>query len=451
MTPDAIKTPGEAAEETDPAAPADPAPTSEAAPEPRAGRQPVVVARWVQLVLLPVGLLALWAMARAAGTVLLIFLVGAVIALVLNPLVELLRRTRLPRGLCVLVVYLGFFAGFAGLVALLVDPVSNQVANFQRDVPHLVNDANSSLANFQSYLDRHHIGIHLQKPGQTALQTLQRNFLRGSGSLVSFTRDLLQRLAEGAFAVVLVLVISVYMLLYGPAIGRLVRSVVPRGDGSPDDDYPLQVQKAVFSYVRGQFLFSLIMGTTAGVALWIFGAVGIFPEGRTYALAFGAFFGLMELVPYVGPVLGALPPVLVALFGDPLTAVWVALLFVGLQQIEGHIVAPQVFGHSLRINPLLIIFALLFGTQTYGIIGALISLPIAAVARETAVYLRRHLVLEPWNTPAAGALATATAPPPPVVVGSARACPECGRPAGDDDAYCRTCGAGLALGVSTPG
>ncbi len=69
----------------------------------------------------------------------------------------------------------------------------------------------------------------------------------------------------------------------------------------------------------------------------------------------------MELIPYLGPFLGALPPILVALFTDPISAVWVALLFLGIQQLEGHIVAPQIFGHTLRINPLLVIFALLLG------------------------------------------------------------------------------------------
>ena len=112
----------------------------------------------------------------------------------------------------------------------------------------------------------------------------------------------------------------------------------------------------------------------------------------------------MELVPYVGPILGAMPPVLVALFTNPITALWVALLFVGLQQLEGHVVAPQVFGHTLRINPLLVIFALLLGLQIYGIVGALIALPILAVLRETAVYLSRHLTLEPWDRGRSGLL-----------------------------------------------
>ena len=140
------------------------------------------------------------------------------------------------------------------------------------------------------------------------------------------------------------------------------------------------------------------MGTSAGVALWIFGAIGIFPDGRTYAFAFGVFFGLMELIPYVGPLLGALPPIIVALAQDPLMAVWVALLFLALQQLEGHVVAPNIFGRSLRLNPLLVIFALLLGGEIYGFVGALVALPIAAILRETVVYLKDHLVFEPWGT-----------------------------------------------------
>jgi predicted PurR-regulated permease PerM len=138
------------------------------------------------------------------------------------------------------------------------------------------------------------------------------------------------------------------------------------------------------------------MGTTAGLLLYLFGVLGIFPPGSTYAVAFGAFFAFMELIPYIGPFLGALPPILVALFTEPIQALWVALLFLGIQQLEGHVVAPQIFGHTLRINPLLVIFALLLGFQLYGIVGALVALPIVSVLRETVVYLRRHITFEPW-------------------------------------------------------
>jgi predicted PurR-regulated permease PerM len=80
----------------------------------------------------------------------------------------------------------------------------------------------------------------------------------------------------------------------------------------------------------------------------------------------------------------------------------VVLLFVALQQLEGHLVAPQIFSHALRINPLLVILALLFGDAIYGVIGAIVALPVAAVLRETILYLRRHVVLEPWRVPGSG-------------------------------------------------
>jgi predicted PurR-regulated permease PerM len=372
---------------------------------------PFVVPRGVQLVLLLVALLAAWAVARAAGPVLLVFVIAGVIALILNPLVKLLERRGLPHGLAVFAVYIGLLAALVGVAGLLANPVSNQVQNFQTDLPQLVDDATESLDDLQRWLDDKGIDIRVKDQGETALDTLERKVLRGSGDVVSFSRDVLQRLVEASFALILILVISVYMLVYAGEIGNVVRSVMPRGAGTPDDDFPLRVQRAVYQYVRGQLLFSLIMGTTAAVALWIFGLLGIFPDGKRYALFFGAFFGLMELIPYIGPVLGAVPPILVALFDNPISAIWVALLFLAIQQLEGHVVAPQVFGHSLRINPLLIIFALLFGGQLYGVVGAFVALPLAAILRETVVYLRRHVVLERWPSPAAPS-APPEVPPP---------------------------------------
>ncbi len=358
----------------------------------------VVVARWVQLVMLPLAVLGLYALAHAAGTVLLLFVVAAVIALILNPLVAFVQRARMPRTLAVITVYAAFFTLIPLVGFLAAGPIADQARSFANDVPGLVEDTNASLDDLQQFFDDKGIDVQIKGDSDSALASLQDRLVEGSGEIVSFTGDLLRTLVELSFYMILVVVLSIYMLIYGPRIGELVRSIMPPGDGTPQDDYPTRVQRAVFDYVRGQLLFSLIMGTSAGVALWIFGVLGIFPEGKTYALAFGVFFGIMELIPYVGPVLGALPPILVALVQDPLTAVWVALLFVALQQLEGHIVAPNVFGHALRLNPLLVILALLLGGEIYGLVGALIALPIAAVLRETFDYLRRHLIFEPWGT-----------------------------------------------------
>lgn len=371
---------------------------------------PVVVARWVQLVMLPLCVLALYALARAAGVVLLLFVVAAVVALILNPLVQLVSRGRLPRTLAVVAVYSVFFTAIPLVGFALSDPVSSQATSFARDVPGLVDGASRSLDDVQRFLDDKGVDVQIKGQTDSALASLQRSVVEGSGEIVAVTGELLGRLIELSFYVILVIVLSIYMLIYGREIGALIRKVMPPGNGTPADDYPTRVERAVYGYIRGQLLFSLIMGTSAGVALWIFGALGIFPAGQTYAFAFGLFFGLMELIPYVGPVLGALPPIIVALAQDPLTAVWVALLFLALQQLEGHVVAPNVFGRSLRLNPLIVIFALLLGGELYGFVGAVVALPIAAVVRETVVYLKEHLVFEPWGT--ASPLIVAQAPPP---------------------------------------
>ena len=404
----------------------------------RAPVQKVVVPRWVQLVALPLLVLAVYALARAAGPVLLIFTIAAVIALILNPLVVFVERRRLPRGVAIFVVYAGFFLVLAVAGALLANPIADQVNAFRDDVPSIVDSANERLADLQDSFDERGIDVELQAQGETALETLQDRVVGGTGEVVSFGTDLLETIVRAGFGLILVFVISIYMLLYGPRIGAVVRSVMPPGDGSTADDYPTRVTRAVAGYVRGQVLFSLAMGTGAGVSLYLFGVVGIFPEGKTYALAFATWFGCMELIPYVGPILGAMPPVLVAFFGDPLTGLWVALLFVALQQIEGHVVAPTIFGHTLRINPLFVIFALLLGGEIYGIVGALVALPILAVVRETIAYLAEHLELEPWGAQEPVGLLTAARG-----AASQRTCPECDAPAQAQDVFCPRCGAPL--------
>jgi len=329
--------------------------------------------------------------------------VAAVVALGLNPVVEALakplRKIHLPRGLAVLLVYLALVLVLLGVGLLLVNAIANQVESFQRNLPNLVDQANKSLADLQKTLNDNGMKVEITSQGRTALQTLQDNLSQSTGDIVSSARDILGTVVEGAFGLVLTIVISIYMLLYGPRIGAFVRRVLPQGDGTPDDDFPRRAQKAVFNYVRGQVAFSLIMGFSAGIVLWFLGVVGIFPDGQRYALFFGAFYGVMELVPYIGPILGGAPPAIIALFQDPLSGLWVILALIALQQLEGHVVAPQVFGRTLRINPLLVLAALLIGGQLYGIVGAFVALPLAALARETVLYLRRHLVLEPWGTP----------------------------------------------------
>jgi predicted PurR-regulated permease PerM len=440
------------ADPPDPEGEPDPEAVQEGGPvgeEPEHGEQPpalraappVVVPRWIQLVVLPLALLGLWALARAAGSVLLILIVAAVVSLILAPIVRLLERW-IPRGLAILLVYLGGFAVLAGIGVLLASPVTTQITRLQHNLPEIIRHANHQLDNVQTFLNQHGINVHIKQQGHSALDTLQKDVLKRSGDIVSFSKDLLSQVVTTGFDLILILVLSIYLLVYGRNIGELVRRIMPPGDGTPEDDYPMLVQHAVSGYVRGQFLFSLVMGGSAAICLEVLGLIGVFPAGKDYGIFFGAFYGLMEFVPYIGPIVGPIPAILVALFENPITAVWLVLLFVALQQLEGHLVAPQVFRISLRINPIVIILALLIGFKLYGIVGSLVALPVIAVIRQTVLYLQRHLVLEPWGPQGLG-LGLLSAPGP-------HRCPDCGAPASGGDAYCRACGASLEPRVTAP-
>src|SRR4051812_45429148 len=123
----------------------------------------VIVPRWVQLVMLPLAVLLAWAVLRSAGPVILLFTIGGLVALLLNPFVGLLRRAGLPRGFAVLVVMLALVCAVTGLGLLLANPISSQVSAFQHSVPGIVDDANASLSDFQDWLDRNGIDVQVAK------------------------------------------------------------------------------------------------------------------------------------------------------------------------------------------------------------------------------------------------------------------------------------------------
>jgi predicted PurR-regulated permease PerM len=199
----------------------------------------------------------------------------------------------------------------------------------------------------------------------------------------------------------LVVVVSIYLLLDMQRLTDAVdRRFPPRGRGG----LIVRMEQAVASYVKGQFLVSLIIGVSVGVGLWILGTVGLMPNGQKYAAAFGAWAAFTELIPYLGPWLGAAPPVIYALVQDPLSALWVALMFLGIQQLEGHVVVPKVMGNTLRLHPLLVIFGLLAGGEIYGFAGILVALPLLAAGRAAWEFFSERVVFEKWTVDGGGPL-----------------------------------------------
>ena len=366
------------------------------------------VPRWVQLVALPLTLLLLWAVAGAVRHVLFLFLVALLIALLLNPLVRGLGKAWIPRSAAIVLVYLTFVAALALVTIVLATIVVQRTKTATHRVDHYFTvqsghpartGAEHDLARFQAWLDRNHLSsIHVQKQGDKFLNQVGLNDVKKyTGRALNWAEGAGVAVVTLLFDVFLVVVVSIYMLLdiqrWSEAINR---RFPPRHAGDPG--LIGRMEQAIASYVRGQLFLSLIIGVSVGLGLWILDLVGLVPHAGKYAAAFGVWAGITELIPYIGPWLGALPPVLYALVvAGPLPALWVALLFLGIQQLEGHVVVPNVMGRSLRLHPLLVIFGLLAGGEIYGFPGILVALPLLAAGRAAWEFFQERLDFEPWT------------------------------------------------------
>jgi predicted PurR-regulated permease PerM len=377
-----------------------------------AGRPPrIEIPRWIQLVGLPLALVLAWILVTAAGHVVFVFGVAALAALLLDPVTRGLVRLRLPRGLAVAVVYLSFLAA----LGLVIFAVATSVAGQTTTAATRLNDyfthpragtgqtsADRDVDRLQHWLNTHHLKtVKVQQRGHHLVRQIRRRDIgKYTHRVVTFAEGAAISIGRTLFALVLLLVISIYMLLDTPRLVRAVDRRFPPRPGEPS--LVLQIEHALASYVRGQVLLSLIIGASAGVGLWIFATAGLLPNAAQYALVFGAWVALTEIIPYLGPWLGAIPPLVYAAVVHPLSAVWVAILFLAIHQLEGHVVVPKVMGSALRLHPLLVIFGLAAGAEVYGLPGALVALPTLAAGRAVWEFFADRIVLQPWAAPAPG-------------------------------------------------
>jgi predicted PurR-regulated permease PerM len=363
------------------------------------------IPRWVQLVVLPVLLVFAFLLARTLGHVIFLFLTAAVNAFTLNPLVRDLTRLRLPRGLSVAVVSIVFAAAVIGLLVALGTVVVSETRTAAERIDNYLTEESATtgktgvevdIDRLQAWLDDHGLeGIRIEKQLDDVTQSI------GAGDVSRYAQDAIS-FAQGAavsvilliFSVVLIAVISIYMLLDMPRLEASIDKRFPPANGPP---LTQRIERALWGYVRGQVILSLVIGTSAGVGMWVLGKTGLVDGADRYALLFGVWTAFVEVIPYIGPWLSAVPPAIYALFVDPIGVIWVAALFVFIYQIEGHVVVPKVMSNALRLHPLLVIFGLLAGGELYGIAGVLIALPTMAAGRAIWEFFRERIELDAWE------------------------------------------------------
>ena len=367
------------------------------------GRPTIQIPRWIQLVGLPVLALLAWSLAGTLGHAIFLFLTASVIAFLLNPLVRELGRSRIPRGFAVAVVYLFFAAamtvGIVAVVTIVVDQAqsaADRVDAYLTDEPGRSGDSafDRDVADVETWLRGHGVDVELRD--QLDQWVADVNVSDLTQEAISFAGGAAFGVVQLLFSIILIVVISVYMLLDMAKLEAGIDRRFPPHGGEP---LTLRIERALGGYVRGQVLLSTIIGASAGIGMWLLGVLDLVPGADEYALLFGLWTAVIEVIPYIGPWLSAVPPAIYALVVDPISVLWVAALFVFIYQVEGHVVVPNVMASALRLHPLLVIFGLLAGGELYGIPGVLVALPTMAAGRAIWEFFRERVDLESWDEP----------------------------------------------------
>jgi len=386
----------------------------------------------VQLVGLPLVLVFVFLFATAASRAVLIFLVATLIALLLNPIVRQLSRLHAPRTIVVFVVFGLFALGVTVLSVAVANILVDRVGALQEDIPRYYEELDGRIDAAQQRIDDRGWHVDLRDQADRFVAGLEDRSSEITGDALDFGQEFLRTAAEAMLSVIAVIVITIYMLLDAPRIGRFVSGAFPRDTGV-DRLFP-RLERSLFNYVRGQTLTSLVMGFSAAGGIWLLAGIGVWEEGRELAAAFGVIVALTQFAPSIGPIIGSIPPLIASSLDGPGAALGVLLLFVLLHQIEGHIVVPKLLGAAIAVHPLLVIFAVLAGAQLLGAGGILLALPLLAVLRELVFFARERFEFGAWprggmvpSIPALAGAAASTSPIPPADTPGSSAPPQAER------------------------
>jgi predicted PurR-regulated permease PerM len=301
--------------------------------------------------------------------ILLLIYVSALFAIGFSPVVRLLERQRLPRigayqvprAVAILVVYLVILGVVVGIGFLVLPPLVRQARQFTADLPRLIEQAQRYL------LER---GI-IQEP-ITWPQIIQQ--VPGAGiDAVGTVMAALWGFVGGVVGVLTILILTFYFLVEADTIFRTFVRLFGPERRPRVAAVSIEITRTVSAWLGGQLLLAAIIGTTAGIALWLMG-VPYF-----YVLAVIAAIG--EMIPVIGPLLSAVPAVAVAFSVSGKLGLGVIVFFVLQQQIENHVLVPKLMERQLGVSAVTVIIALLVGSTLLGIVGALLAVPTAAIAQ----------------------------------------------------------------------
>ena len=331
-------------------------------------------------------------------------ILALIIVYLLNPVVSLLERKGLRRGLATFLTYLTILSAVGVGLAFLIPVVSHQAVEFGKSLPAFLEKAQQDLINFARNL-----GLTVHGHNLFASFGPKGQFSTFVGRITSIGVGVL----HVVLTLVLGIVIGFYLLMDLPKIRKGIKGAVPRGRRAEVQEIGRKLSVAVGGYFRGQLLVAAFVAAAS--------MLGLYLVGLPYWAPVGLIAGLFNLVPLIGPFIGAIPALFIAFTtshtgGGPIhldpgwpLAVGASVVLLIVQQIDNHVVSPNVVARTVKLHPLTVMISLLAAGTLLGLWGLLLVIPVVASAKILMVHYWDTRMVWPPDEPDAGAAAPAEA------------------------------------------
>jgi predicted PurR-regulated permease PerM len=290
-----------------------------------------------------------------------IIFVSLIFASAIEPMVESLEKLKIHRSLAIILIYLALFIIIGLTIYLIIPPIINESKSLGNDLPRYANQISQFFFKIQNYTERNNWPFDVKDAFNglaSALQSASQNLI-----------GTISNLFGGLFSFFLILVMTFYMTMEEGSFKKSIKLFLPNKKQKHVSEMVDNIQQKIGWWFRGQITLCFIIFLMTYISLSIFGV--------KYALVLAIIAGFFEIIPYLGPTLSAVPAVFITFVQSPLLALFVLLVYIIIQSVENNILVPKVMQRAVGLDPIISIAALMIGFKLGGVIGAIISIPVA--------------------------------------------------------------------------
>ncbi|MFH0968961.1 MAG: AI-2E family transporter [Patescibacteria group bacterium] len=304
-------------------------------------------------------LLGLWFLYIVRDIIAILF-IAVIITSAIEPSVNRMNDKKIPRSLAVLIIYILLFSSIGTIIYFLIPPLVVQFIDFSQNFPAYIEKITSFSGGFENYAQSHSFIFS----GQSFLQNIGNKLSQSSLTIFSTTLGVF----SGFVSIVVVISLTFYLSAKKDGMKSFVTAVTPE----KYQDYAIsaaeKIKIKIGRWVHGQLFLMLIIFILDFLALYFLNV--------PYALVLAIFGGLLEIIPYLGPIISAVPAAILGFLVSPITGLMVIAVYIIIHQAESHIITPQIMKKAVGLNPIVVILALLIGAKIGGVLGAILAVPI---------------------------------------------------------------------------